>query len=279
MLRNNQVDCCIVAGIIEALISVNSPAYHPSNWARTLLTILVVTVVAAFNTVAASHLSFLEGVFATCHVFALVPVCVTLWVLVTPKPSVGEALGHIVDYTGSWATAGLSALVGQKVAILSTIRYSAIGQMAEEVKGASEVVPYGMVWSFVLNIPLTVTMLVTYTFNIGSVDAAIQSPYAFVYVFHNATQSAQATTAFTLIIMLLMLIITASTMAVTTRQAFAFAYVGPSIHKTKLTRLQPPRRSSILAMAYAHITSLRRASQRYLAHRSNHKRPHLSQHS
>ena len=74
-----------------------------------------------------------------------------------------------------------------------------------------------------LNMPLTFIMLFTYVFNIRSIDALMKSPYPFVYVFQNALETPKAVTAFTIVILLLMIMITISTMAATSRQAFAFA--------------------------------------------------------
>lgn len=217
------VDCYIIGGIIQALINVNNLTYEPTNWARTLLTILTVVLVAAFNAFAAPHLSFAEGVFATFHIFALVPVCVTLWVMVSPKTPPSDVFIHFKDYTRSWPSTGLSVLIGQTTAIFSTIRCDAVAHMAEEVERAAEVVPYGMIWSFVLNMPLTFVMLLTYVFNIGSVEAALHSPYPFVHVFQDALLTPRASTPFPVVILLLMVMITISTMAATSGQAFAFA--------------------------------------------------------
>lgn len=125
-------DCYIIGSIVEAVVSLNNPTYQPASWIRTLLTILTVILVAAFNTLAASHLSFAEGVFATFHIFALVPVCVTMWVMATPKTPFSDVFVNFRDYTGSWPSTGLSVLVGQTTAIFSTMRCDAVVHMGEE---------------------------------------------------------------------------------------------------------------------------------------------------
>lgn len=144
------VDCYILSDIIQALIIVNNPTYSPMRWAGTLFTIVTVTVVSAFNTFAASHLPFAEGVFATCRVFAFVPIVVTLWVMVSPKMPASEVFIHFRDHTHSWPNTGTSVLVGQITCMFTTFGSDAVAHLAEEVEDAAFVVPQGMVWSYIL---------------------------------------------------------------------------------------------------------------------------------
>jgi amino acid transporter len=108
----------------------------------------MVNFAAAFDIFAAGHLRIAEGVFATCRVFAFVPVFVTLWVIVSPKRSPTEVFGQFKDYTGTWPSAGLSVLVGQVTGIFTSLRSDALAHLAEEVEDAAMVVPSGMVWSY-----------------------------------------------------------------------------------------------------------------------------------
>ena len=144
------VECYIISDIIQALLKVNNPTYSPTRWAGTLFTILTVIVVSAFNTFAASHLPFAEGIFATCRVFAFVPIIVTLWVMVSPKIPPAEVFVHFTDHTGSWPSTGLSVLVGQITCMFTTFGSDAVAHLSEEVEDAAVVVPQGMVWSYIL---------------------------------------------------------------------------------------------------------------------------------
>ena len=180
------VDCYIISCIIQALIGIRTPTYNPTRWAGTLFTMLAVLLVSAFNILVAGYLSFCEGVFATCHVFAFVPVVVTLWVLSSPKMSAAEIFVQFKDYTESWPSTGLSTLVGQVSCIFVTLGSDAVAHLCGDTESAAIVVPQGMVWSYVLNIPLTFIMLLAYLFNISSVEAALKSPLPFVYVLWQA---------------------------------------------------------------------------------------------
>ena len=97
--------------------------------------------------------------------------------------------------------------------------------MAEEIENASMIVPKSMVWTFLLNVPFTYALLLTYLFCIGDVSAALSSStgFPFMYVFLNATGSTSAATGMTVVVLLLLVMITISTLAATARQTFAFA--------------------------------------------------------
>lgn len=97
--------------------------------------------------------------------------------------------------------------------------------MAEEVEDAGVIVPRSMWWAFLVNIPWTFGLLISYLFCMPSVEDAVADPsgFPFIYVFSQATQSVGGTTGMTIVIELLIIMITISTMASTSRQTFAFA--------------------------------------------------------
>lgn len=119
--------------------------------------------------------------------------------------------------------------------------------MAEEIRDASVVVPRSMVWSFILNVPFTFGLLITYLFCIGDVQEALDSKtgFPFIYVFQNATGSIGATTGLTIVVLVLLTMITISSLASTSRQTFAFARDNGLPFATWLgaVRFPPPRRS------------------------------------
>ena len=96
---------------------------------------------------------------------------------------------------------------------------------AEEVSDAGIVVPRSMFWSYILNMPLTFAILITFLFCIDDVYQAVDSPtsFAFMYVFRCAIGTAAGATGLVYVILVLNLFIAASVFAVTSRQLFAFA--------------------------------------------------------
>ncbi|KAI7321608.1 amino acid transporter [Hortaea werneckii] len=215
------VDCYIIAGIIQALIQLGHPEYDPTRWQATLLTIATAVGLCLFNIFAASQLSSLEGVFAVCHVFLFVPIVVMLWIL-APTSTPQEAFFTFTNQ-GGWPSTALSLLIGQVPMIFTTLGSDSVTHLAEEVENAAVVVPQAMLWSYLVNAPLALIMALTIIFNIGPVENAIQSTYPFVYMFETALQNTQATSAFTIIMLVLLAMVTVSVIASTSRQMFAFA--------------------------------------------------------
>lgn len=144
--------------------------------------------------------------------------------MVSPKTSASEAFLQLRDHRAAWSTPSLSALVGQTACIYATSGADAAIHLADEVSNPALTLPRGMVWSFALNFPLAVIMLVTYTVNMGSVEEALKGRYPpFVAVFADALSTSRAVTAFTCIILVLLVMITISALAATARQTLAFA--------------------------------------------------------
>lgn len=216
-------DCYIVAGTIQALIEINHEGYTRAAWHQGLLTVFIAILISAFNAMAAGHLSIAEGFFTICHVFAFVPIVASLWVL-GPVHSPRDVLFTIHDHGSGWSQS-IMPLVGQISSVFIVGGSDAVVHIADEVDNAGLLMPQCMLWSFLLNIPMTLIMLVTFCFNIGDVEDAVNGIFPpFVSTFSYAFESAQATTAFTIVILFLLVMIAVSTMVATSRHLFAFGY-------------------------------------------------------
>lgn len=100
-----------------------------------------------------------------------------------------------------------------------------VAHLAEEIEDAGIVLPKSMLWSYYVNAPLTLLMAVVYCFSITSVPKVLASPMPFVIVFQEAFVENDATIAFTGVVLTLVIIVAVSSLAATSRQVFAFAYV------------------------------------------------------
>ncbi|KAK5070157.1 hypothetical protein LTR64_001994 [Lithohypha guttulata] len=218
------LDCYLVGTIIQGLITVNDETYVAAKWQATLLIITVAIFITPFNIFAAKHLPLAEGIFVTGHFFAFFPVVIILLVL-APKRSTKDVFLTFSDNGAGWPNVGLSTLVGQVSAIFSVLGSDSVAHMAEEVQDSSIVVPRAMTWSFIVNIPSTIGLLLTYLYCMPSVSDAVShsSGYPFLYVFQEATGSASGATGLAIVILLLLAMITISAAASTSRQTFAFA--------------------------------------------------------
>ncbi|KAJ2966670.1 hypothetical protein NQ176_g10038 [Zarea fungicola] len=97
--------------------------------------------------------------------------------------------------------------------------------MSEEIEDAGVIVPRAMVWSFLLNVPFTFGLLLTYLFCIGDVQKALsdKTGFPFIYVFQRATGSVAGASGLTIVVLVLLITVTISSLASTSRQTFAFA--------------------------------------------------------
>ena len=95
---------------------------------------------------------------------------------------------------------------------------------AEEITDAGVIVPKSMVWSYILNAPLAIAIVLAYLFSIRNVDDAISSPtgFPFIHAFNTAVGVPKAT-VLTTVVLALVIMITISSLTSTSRQTFAFA--------------------------------------------------------
>ena len=93
---------------------------------------------------------------------------------------------------------------------------------AEEVENASLVVPRCMWWSYLLNVSMGITMLITMLFCIGDLNDAIDSPAPYLKLFNN-TGSLGVATTLTVILFLLVFSGNVTALATTSREAWAFS--------------------------------------------------------
>jgi amino acid transporter len=163
------IECYAISDIIQAMILVVDSSYVATRWRGTLLTMAAALVVSTFNIVLASHLSWCEGVFATIHFFAFVPVLFGLLIM-APKPSAAEVLLHFTQIGGTWPDTSLALFVGQVSNLFVMLGSDGVAHLAEEIEDAGVVLPKSMLWSYYVNAPLTLLMVVVYCFSITSVE-------------------------------------------------------------------------------------------------------------
>lgn len=163
------IECYAISDIIQAMILVVDASYVATRWQGTLLTMAAAVAVSTFEIVLASHLSWCEGVFATIHFFAFVPVLFGLLIMV-PKPSAAEVFLHFTQTDGTWPDTRLALFVGQVSNLFVMLGSDRVAHLAEEIKDAGVVLPQSMLWSYYVNAPLTLLMVVVYCFSITSVE-------------------------------------------------------------------------------------------------------------
>jgi amino acid transporter len=163
------IECYVISDIIQAMILVVDSSYVATRWRGTLLTMAAALVVSTFNIVLASHLSWCEGVFATIHFFAFVAVLFGL-VIMAPKPTAAKVFLHFTQTGGNWPVNSLAFFVGQVSNLFVMLGSDGVAHLAEEIEDAGVVLPQSMLWSYYVNAPLTLLMVLVYCFSITSVE-------------------------------------------------------------------------------------------------------------
>lgn len=80
-----------------------------------------------------------------------------------------------------------------------------------------------MVWSFLFNAPMTLGLIVTFLFNLGSVSDALSDEHALISIFDRMLDGNRgATIGFTSVILVMLVMIAVSTMVATSRHLYAF---------------------------------------------------------
>lgn len=223
---------------------------------------LFITLTGLFNVFAAPWLAMLEGIFAFLHFIVFIPLVAAMWTLAPVKQSARTALLTFQDNGTGWNNPSVALLIGQVTAMFTLVGSDAAAHMAEEIRDAGVVVPRSMWWSFVANVPPTLTVLITYCFCIGDTAAAIDSPTGFpiVDIFSKMTSTSSGAVGLTFVLFLLLVFITASCQASASRQTFAFArddglplarYIG-SVHP----RYKVPVNAIILSICFTLVLSL-----------------------
>ena len=124
--------------------------------------------------------------------------------------------------------------------------------MSEEVRDAGINVPRAMIYSYLGNGVIAAILLVTYLFSIPSVEAALDDPsgFPFIYVFSNAVSTAGVNTL-TIVILVLVIFSNVSFNASTSRQTFAFARdKGLPFHRW-LSKINAAREIPVNAIAFS----------------------------
>ncbi|KXT12097.1 hypothetical protein AC579_1873 [Pseudocercospora musae] len=250
--------CYWSARIILALCWLTRANFEYKQWQQNLLTIAVAFCVSSFNAFAAGHLSLAEGFFAICHIYAFIPIVISLWTMAR-KRSASEVFTQFTDNGGGWPSLATSVLVGQLPAIFIVSGSEAVVHIAEEVEEPESILPRCIFWSFLANMPATLLLLITYLFNMGELRLGTDVKHPFVSVFKSAMDSEQATLGFTILVLSMLLMNSVSTMVTASRHLFAFGrdqalFFSPWIGKVD-PKLKVPLNAIYLTLLFTIVMS------------------------
>ncbi|KAF2083729.1 putative amino acid transporter [Saccharata proteae CBS 121410] len=250
----------VVGDLAQGVIWLASPDYVPERWHSTLLIIASIFCCAMCNIFGLKQLHTAEPLFAALHFIAFI-IFVTVVLALAPKHSAHYVFLELSDNGAGWPSIGPAVLVGQLSAIGTIIASDCVAHLSEEISDAAVNVPKAMVASFLLNIPLTFGVLLTFLFCVGDIQEAIayQGGYPFVYVIHNAVKSNGGTLAITVVLLVLMFFVAVTGLASTSRQLWAFSRDRGFPCSTWLSKVNPrmqiPTNSVIWACGWGVLLS------------------------
>lgn len=216
----------LVAGAIQGLIALQNPNYGWERWHTTLMTIAVVLFCVLINIYVAKRLPLIESFLAFIHFGGLFIVIVVLWTL-SPRNNAQDAfLGF--SNNGGYASDGVSFLVGLLPLTLCLLGFDSQVHMSEEVQHSAKSIPRSIMFSTCVNAFLGFIMTVTLIFTWGDMAEIADYAYGwpFLSIFYNATGSAAATIAMTMLIILPLTGSIIACVATASRQTWAFARDG-----------------------------------------------------
>lgn len=157
------------------------------------MTMAFVTLAISFNTFAIGKLPVLEGLAVVLHIFGFFAFLIIMWVM-GPKANAEVTFTKFAD-SNNWGSVGLATLIGIVGPTTTYLGADSAVHLAEELKDASYVLPRAMFSAAIINYITGFIMTVTFMFNLGDIDAALESATGqpWVYVMYTITGSKAAT--------------------------------------------------------------------------------------
>lgn len=251
-------DALFAAQLIFSLVSLQYPEFEVQNWHEALTAMLVAILWTAINAFGASKLATIEAMFATLHVVGFFVVLITL--AVTGEKQTGHAVFLEFYDGGGYPTMGLTMMAGQVAAMWNVLGADSVAHISEEVNDASSVAPRAMFWTYVLNVPLAVAILLVFLFTLSDPYAATtEAAFPFLYVLSTSSLSVGGQMGITAIMLVLLFMIGVSCFASTARQAFAFArddgFPGSRWLKRVDAKLGAPVNACLVTCGYSLVMS------------------------
>ncbi|KAK0622073.1 amino acid/polyamine transporter I [Bombardia bombarda] len=214
----------LMAGQIQGLVILNHDSYDPQRWHLTLITIAIVTISMAFNTVLYRQLPLVEIVSLVLHVLGFFAILIPLWVMGKRADSAYDVFFTFTD-GGGWGNTGLSCLIGVLSSIFALIGPDSAAHMSEELRNASKTLPRAMIATMLVNGSMGLVMIVTFCMMVGDVEEVLATPTGqpFIQVFYNAVQNKAGATVMTSIILVITVCGVINNIATSSRQLWAFA--------------------------------------------------------
>ncbi|PVH91255.1 amino acid transporter [Periconia macrospinosa] len=209
--------------MIQGLIILNHETYNHQRWHGTLLLYAILLIALFINTYLARILPQIESYVLILHIVGFFCILIPL-VYLAPHHSAEEVFATFTN-VGGWQDKGLSFFVGLSTAMFSFLGVDAGGHLAEEVQGASTVVPRSMIVSTILNGSMGFSMIIAALFCMGNLEETLGTPTGFPYmqVFLNATGTVRGATLMASVVIAAFVFVIVGVLATASRMVWAFS--------------------------------------------------------
>ncbi|KAI5783701.1 amino acid/polyamine transporter I [Geopyxis carbonaria] len=241
---------------IQGLLVLNFPGYTFARWHGTLLLYAVILVSLGINTVLAPHLPKVEGLIFILHIVGFFCILIPL-VYLSPHSPASSVFTTFLN-EGDWPSPALSWLIGLITSVYSFLGTDSACHMAEEIRGASTIVPRSMLAAIVINGVLGFAMLLAVLFSLGDLDRIMTSTtgYPFIELFYQATASVRAATAMTALVIALGIFASAACFTTASRMTWAFARDRGLPYSAKLASIDPRTQLPLYSLLASTVFSL-----------------------
>ncbi|ORY15045.1 choline transport protein [Clohesyomyces aquaticus] len=248
--------CYLCASLVQGLVVLNDPTYHPTAWQLILLYWATLVLSLFVNTFISHQLPNIESVILILHTFGFFAILIPM-VYFAPHADAKQVFTSF-ENGGAWPSDGLSLLIGCIGPSFSILGADSAVHMSEEIHSPAKNVPRAMVFSILLNGGLGLGMLIATMFCLGNGKAALDSPtgYPFMEIFVQAVGSLPGALTMACLIAILNICATISFIATASRMTWAFARDRGIPGWATLSKIEPTTTLPIMSISFTMVIAI-----------------------
>ncbi|KAI4275921.1 MAG: hypothetical protein LQ337_002836 [Flavoplaca oasis] len=214
------------ANLILALVTMNNPAYTPTQWQGTLLYWALMGMAILGNLYSSTILPKVEFFVLALHILGFFAFLIPM-VYMSPQKNTSTEVWTEFNNGGDWPTMALSVCVGLIGSVFANNGTDCAVHMAEETKGADFVIPWCVVATSALNGMLGLGTLLSLLYVTTDIEAVIESPtgqlgFPFMQVVLDSVGSYPGATVMISIVIAMFIFAVIAFLATASRIVFAF---------------------------------------------------------
>ncbi|RKK90372.1 hypothetical protein BFJ68_g9716 [Fusarium oxysporum] len=241
--------------MVQGLISLGNPSYHPERWHATLIYIGILIYCAMLNIIGERVLPTANFISGALHIFGFLAVLIALGV--TSKKNTSGYVFTTTFNNTNWND-GVAWIVGMISSIYPFLGYDGACHLAEELPHPRRNVPLAMIGSIAINGAMGVGYVTMLLFSAGSLDRILATPYRlpFIQIYYDATHSVVGTTFMVLVSALTAIAAAAAGMTSASRTLWSFARDDATPFHSWIGHIQPKLKIPVNAVLVVFVLDL-----------------------